>query len=351
MWILVLLACLAKTILADVLPRTPPPNAPNTVTLERILLPEGANQTIQVTGLRRAALANPKVARARAVPPHSLLLTAQSKGNTFVHTWAADGTERAFAVEVVAPHRMKEAQGNVVHVAMQFLEIDQSVKENAGVHWPDQVSLAPSGLVHGAGLASVLSYTVGLGSTRGWLQQLVEEGRAKLLASPDLYVRLGEEAQFSSGGEIPIPTTMENFGRVQKHVEWKSFGTSVKVKPESLDAYHLQSDVSVEMSDLNQGQAIGGIPALNRRRLATKINSVDGETILLSGLVRQLHSTQDEGLPVLKDIPILGGLFGTRSSNSESHEVLMAMTLSMATPMETRIRWEAFEEKFHRAVP
>ncbi len=338
-------------VLAEVLPRALSSNAPITVTPERVVLPIGANRTIKVTGLRRAALANPKVARARAVPPDGLLLTAQALGRTFLHTWSSNGSERSFSIEVVAPELMKEAQGRVVQVSLQFLEMDRSVRQSAGVHWPDQISLSPSALIQGIGNVASTSYSAGITASRGWIQQLVQEGKAKLLASPDLYVRLGEEAEFSSGGEIPVPSTVESFGKVQKHVEWKQFGTAVKVRPQSLDTYHLNSEVSVEMSDLNQGQAIGGVPALNRRRLSTKVNSVDGETILLSGLLRQLASTQHEGVPVLKDLPILGAIFGASSSSSESHEVLMAMTLSMSTPMATRARWEEFEQRFGQSVP
>jgi pilus assembly protein CpaC len=192
---------------------------------------------------------------------------------------------------------------------------------------------------------------LGLSGARAAVKQLLHEGKARLLASPELSVRLGEEALFSNGGEIPIPTTMENFGRVQKHVEWKSYGTSVKIKPESVDTYLLHSTVSIEMSDLNQGQSVGGIPALSRRRLSTKVNSVDGETVLLSGLVRQVDSLQEDGLPVLRHLPLLSGLFASEARTFESQEIVMAMTLTMATSMDTIARWEAFEEKFRKAIP
>jgi Flp pilus assembly secretin CpaC len=350
MFALLLTGWWINTVLAGNFPRSAPPETPNTVTMERVVLPQGANQTIRVDGLRRAAVGNPKVAKARAIPPDSLLLTAKSLGKTSLRTWSADGTERLFAVEVVGAHLANASEGTgVVRVALQFLELDSTAREDTGVRWPELVSGSVQGVVQGAAGAAGLSYTVGTGSTRGWIQQLVKEGRAKLLASPDLYVRVGEQATFSSGGEIPVPTTSENFGRVQKHVEWKQYGMTVTVKPESADTYHFYSDIRVELSELNQAQAIGGIPGLNRRKLMTKVNSLDGQTVLLSGLVRQLESVQDEGVPVLKDIPFLGALFSSRGLSRESHEILMAVTLSVPTRADFADRWEGFEDKFEKA--
>src|SRR5262249_16801080 len=103
------------TVLAGALPRYPP-NTP-TVTMERVVLPQGANDTMGVDGLRRAAVGNPKVAKARAVPPDALLLTAKTKGRTTVRTWASDGAERAYAIEVVASHLGAPARDNVARVA------------------------------------------------------------------------------------------------------------------------------------------------------------------------------------------------------------------------------------------
>ncbi len=318
--------------------------------MERVVLPQGANQTIRVDGLRRAAVGNPKVAKARAIPPDVLLLTAKSKGNTTLRTWSNDGTERLFVVDVVAAHLAQSSEGSgVVHVALQFLELDATAKEDTGVRWPEIVSASAQGVVQGAGAVAGLSYTLGLGSARGWIQQLIREGRAKILASPDLYVRLGEQATFSSGGEIPVPTTSENFGRMQKHVDWKPYGMAVTVKPESADTLHFASDIQVELSELNHSAAIGGIPGLNRRKLNTKMNSIDGQTVLLSGLVRQLESVQDEGVPVLKDIPLLGALFSSRGYSRESHEILMAVTLSIPTRADIADRWEGFEDKFEKS--
>jgi type II secretory pathway component GspD/PulD (secretin) len=90
--------------------------------------------------------------------------------------------------------------------------------------------------------------------------------------------------------------------------------------------------VKVEISELDPGRAVNGIPALTTRNLETKINAKDGETVILSGLVRQALTQQRKSIPILSWIPLLGPLFfSSRAESRDETEVLMAVTYSLAT--------------------
>ncbi|MEQ1843243.1 MAG: type II/III secretion system protein, partial [Verrucomicrobiales bacterium] len=90
------------------------------------------------------------------------------------------------------------------------------------------------------------------------IHHLAQTGDAKLIASPELFVREGEEATFHSGGEFPVSTSSENYGRFHRHVEWKPFGVHLKVRPQSFDGLHISSEINVEISELNAGLAVDG---------------------------------------------------------------------------------------------
>ena len=160
---------------------------------------------------------------------------------------------------------------------------------------------------------------------------MIKEGWGRILASPELYVRLGEDATFHSGGEVPITTASESFGHSFQHVEWKPYGLTVKVRPQSGDGLHIRSDVQVEISELNRGAAVDGVPGLTKRELQTKINALDGETVILSGLVRQTASEERQRVPFLSSIPLLGSLFSSKAETREESEILMAVTYTLAT--------------------
>ena len=160
-------------------------------------------------------------------------------------------------------------------------------------------------------------------------------------------MRLGEEAVFHSGGEFPVATsTAENSGRNYRHIEWKGYGLTAKVLPQSVDRIHISSDINLEISELISSQNIEGIPALNRRSLKTKMSSLDGETVILSGLVKQNSKKEKEGVPFLSSIPLIGPLFFTKTSEgSEQTELLMAVTFSMTTKAKENATQQTFKEK------
>ena len=176
---------------------------------------------------------------------------------------------------------------------------------------------------------------------------MIRDGWAKLLASPELYVRMGEEAIFSSGGELPVASSSENYGRSVKHVEWKAYGLSVKVRPQSVDNLNIFSDLDIEISEVDPSRALEGIPAISKRHLQTKMESRAGETVVLSGLVRQASSSERHGLPLLGDIPLLGSLiFSSRNQTRDETEIFMAVTFSLTSKEQQEQKQESFRKRF-----
>ena len=301
-----------------------------------LFLAAGTNQTVKVPGVVRIAVGSAKIIRIRAIPPATILVTGMVPGATTMHTWSSDGTERSFDVTVVAAELFDHLSGHVsddvVKVSLEFLELDFALGKTLGIEWPNAIQFTGGGVWQGSARTSGLNYVVTFDSTQGFIHTLIQEGWGRVLASPDLYVRLGEQAMFHSGGEIPILTASDSFGQNYQHVEWKPFGLTVKVRPESGDLVHFRSDVKVEISELDSNHSVGGIPAMTDRNLETKINARDGETVILSGLVRQSSAAQRKSLPFFSAIPLLGPLlFSSTAQSRDESEVLMAVTYSLAT--------------------
>ena len=295
-----------------------------------VVLPVSESRSFQVPRLKTVSVADSKVAHARALAPATLVISGLHVGKTTVRAWDEAGRERVYEVTVLAPTVFAPFAGTeplVVKIALEFLELDLSMMKNVGVRWPDAIQGSALGNLQPS--TTGLNYTASFSSAKGMVQFLVKEGWAKVLANPDLYVRMGEEAVFHSGGELPISASTENYGRMHRSIEWKPFGLTVKVRPQSGDGVHIGSDIKVEISEVNKGHQVEGIPALVNRNLETKMNSIDGETVILSGLIRQVSAQQKEKLPILSDLPLVGFLFGSVSESKEETEVFMAMTFSL----------------------
>lgn len=308
------------------------------------------NKTLHVPNLTRVAVGNGKLLKVKALPPASVLLTASKVGQTMVRVWSGKGREEEYRVNIVST-QVDEAsetvdRSGVVKVALEFLELDMGLSKSSGVHWPEQIQFSAMSTLQGDSNTSGLNYSVSFASAKGWVSHLIREGWARMVASPDLYVRLGEEATFHSGGEFPVATSSENYGHYSKRVEWKPWGLTARVRPTSGDKLHYSSDISLEISELNHAQAVDGIPGLTKRKILTKMNSIDGETVILSGLFKQTDTFEKNGLPILGDIPVLGTLlFGSKSKGGEETELLMSVTFSMTTKSKEKNASDRFRKR------
>jgi len=321
---------------------------------EKIILGKGTNHTVALLGLKRIAVANPKIIKVRTVPPHSFLITALSIGKTSLRAWYESNQEKHFSVSVVPLESQSESnhysRGQVARVSLQFLELDESVGRSSGVQWPESLSFS---LGQGASdqRVSGLSPSVSFSSALGFIQLLLKEGWARIVASPELYVRLGEQATFHSGGEFPITTGFDSFGRFQRRVEWKKYGLTAKVKPESSDQIHFQTDIQLDLSEVDSSFQMENIPSLTARNLTTKMDSVEGETVILSGLVRNTTHEENQSLPLLGDIPILGPLLFSRKNKSQKEtELLMAVTIGITSKAQEGDVSSKFLNRFEERI-
>jgi Flp pilus assembly secretin CpaC len=291
------------------------------------------SKTLMEDKITKVSVGNSKILRAREVSPSEIVVTGLKSGKTSLTLWHGNRQEHAYLVSVLPTEMYDQLQNNqdeqVVRVELEFLELDTGQGRNLGLHLPEAIQGAGTGNFQGDGSNFGVNYAASVSSARGWLELLQREGWAQIVANPELHVRLGELATFHSGGELPITSTDESYGRFSKHIEWKSFGLTVKVRPQSLDLYRIASDIQVEISEIDRTAAAEGIPGLTKRNLDTKINSVDGETIILSGLVRRALGREEDAVPFISSIPFVGALFTRSHSRSESSELLMAVTFSI----------------------
>lgn len=308
-----------------------------------ITLPVRTNHTIKVASLTRVAIADSKILKAKAISSSTLLLTALKAGRTMVRVWDSGGNELVYKVHVTP------AQTDaVVQIALEFLELDMALGQTSGIRWPETIQFSAMSTLQGDANMTGLNYSVSFASAKGWISHLVRRGWAHVVANPELYVRLGEEAVFHSGGEFPVSTSSENYGRYHKHIEWKPYGLTAKVRPESPDHLHISSEINLEVSEVNQSASMDGIPSVTKRHLITKMNSLDGETVILSGLVRQSSRSEREGIPILSSIPLLGSLFSKSTHGSDETELLMAVTFSMKTRSQETETLERYRSKIQR---
>ena len=250
-------------------------------------------------------------------------------------------------------NEMQVATPQQVTLEVQIVEVNRSVTESLGVDWesfgthdseafgfrvgqalgPTDDTLGldafPPRVTEEGQWSSIFFGSKGpLGEFRLMVDALATAGLANVLARPTLTAVSGESASFLSGGEYPFATGVGETDRPL--IDTKEVGVVLNFIPTVVDAERIVLTVRPEVSELSRTEAvpIGGVsyPVINVRRAETTVEVGDGESIVIAGLFRNRSSTNESGVPVLKDAPVLGALFGTTSTDSSEQELIVVVT-------------------------
>ncbi len=177
-------------------------------------------------------------------------------------------------------------------------------------------------------------FSSGKGAIAGTLRALERSGLARTLAEPNLTAISGETANFLAGGEFPIPISEENN---QITVEFKPFGIGLAFTPVVMTEGRISMKVSTEVSELSNEGAVTlnfiTIPALKVRRANTTIELPSGGSLVMAGLISETTRQAIEGLPGLKNLPVLGTLFRSRDFVKNETELVVIVTPYVVDPV------------------
>lgn len=119
-------------------------------------------------------------------------------------------------------------------------------------------------------------------------------------------------------------------------VIFKQYGVKLRITP-LLDADGvIDADVYTEVSAIDFGNRVLDVPGISTRNTQTRINLMNGETLVISGLAYSESSENDTKVPVLGDVPYLGRLFTKTSRNRGNRELIISVTPIIISPDNER---------------
>lgn len=166
------------------------------------------------------------------------------------------------------------------------------------------------------------------------VRALERAGLMRTLAEPTLTAISGEAAKFLAGGEFPIPVADGNGGIT---VTFKEFGVGVSFTPTVMSEGRISLKIETEVSELSTAGSvtIAGlqIPALSKREAQSTVELPSGGSLALAGLISDDVRQNIDGLPGLKDLPVLGTLFRSRDFIKEETELVVIVTPYLVKPV------------------
>jgi type IV pilus assembly protein PilQ len=179
-----------------------------------------------------------------------------------------------------------------------------------------------------AGAASRIGSIAGV-LTRPWgtieflLEALEQKRQAQIISNPRITTVDNREAKILVGQKIPL-IVQDVAGNAVTQLQ--TVGIQLKVTPHLTSDKRISLDLHPEISDLSTQSTVQGGVIINTSEADTRVLVDDGQTAVIGGLIRTNEGQVVTGVPILMDIPFVGGLFRNKSTVKQQRELVIFVT-------------------------
>jgi type IV pilus assembly protein PilQ len=216
-----------------------------------------------------------------------------------------------------------------ISISCKIIEVSSGVIQRIGVHWGYSATEDDVQIQHlpdtGNIIAGVLDkITYGVLSKKNFsaaLEYLYGDNKGEIIAQPQITTIDNKEARIFMGQQIPVKYLDVAGNTVVQMID---AGTELIVKP------HISGEgrILLQLSPKKESyvRQADGTPVINQQSATTNVVVNNGETVVIAGLTSNEKSSSESGIPILKDIPLIGNLFKKSDNNHEKKDLIIFVT-------------------------
>lgn len=158
------------------------------------------------------------------------------------------------------------------------------------------------------------------------LSALEQENQIEIIASPRLFTSHQQTASIKQGTEIPYEVSAGNSGATS--IEFKEAVLGMEVTPTISGNGRIQ--LKIHISQNMPGRSIrtgdSDILSIDKQEIETQVTVSDGQTLALGGIFQQQRTRGQNQVPLLGNVPLIGGLFRQQSDQRKKRELVIFIT-------------------------
>jgi type IV pilus assembly protein PilQ len=178
----------------------------------------------------------------------------------------------------------------------------------------------------GAGSGGVLGMFIG--STNDsflldvQLSALEAQGKGRVLSNPKVITSDNKKAIIQQGKSIPYAT----YSNAGTQTQFAEAVLGLEVTPTVTNDGFIKLDIKAKKNEADFSRQVGGAPTIDTKEATTLLYIKDGETAVIGGIYENSETNSEDGLPGLRNIPLLGWLFKKTANTSNKTELLIFIT-------------------------
>lgn len=161
---------------------------------------------------------------------------------------------------------------------------------------------------------------------------LETDASVKTVSKPHLLVDSNSDAFFEAVQNIPVVTLLDEGGdgdRARTQIQYQKVGVMLKVRAVYLSTGRVKLYMSSEYSDVESLSQSNQNPVFNTKSISTEVTITPGEMVTIGGLISHDEDEHLGGVPLLKDIPYIGGAFSNTYTNNVKRELSIMLTVDV----------------------
>ena len=164
---------------------------------------------------------------------------------------------------------------------------------------------------------------------------LESRGYLKILMNPTLEVVNGGTAKISSKQKVPLDrTTMRSTQSdyLETKTEYEDVIDSLEVTAHVFADDYIGLETSILLGSKNTPEGVKQVPIITTKEITNKNNRIrKGESLIIGGIRKNEEYAVVRGIPILKDIPLIGFLFSSEDTEQRAVETIFILTPSIST--------------------
>ncbi len=193
------------------------------------------------------------------------------------------------------------------------------------------------------------------------------KGYGRVLAQPKILVNDNEEGTINTTDERYVSDSTQsvngNVGNVISTTTWKAYDAKIelKIKPQISEGDLLRLEIAMVREDFGTAAGPNSPPPKTTSNVTTVVTVPDGSTIILGGLNKLNQNKTGSKMPLLGDVPIVGGLFRTVNNDNVEHRLYIFVKANISRPeavtglrqlknisRKNQVEFERLEDKFQK---
>lgn len=158
------------------------------------------------------------------------------------------------------------------------------------------------------------------------ISALEADGKGKVVSSPRVVTADQTKASIEQGTEYPYPVTAPNGGTI---IAFKKAVLKLEVLPQITPEGNIILDLDVNKD--SPGELLLNVRAINTKRVKTQVLVENGGTVVIGGIFEMEETDSENKVPFLGDVPVVGNLFKTKTSENKKREMLIFITPKVIT--------------------